>query len=231
MRIPAFLRSVVVIAVVAAGLGFLLGHLRTTAPRAPLEVVLEGAIAPVAPETDRRTCQRGGAGSTTEPDILPDLERQRIRSAFVAECPSFYDGKRVMYAGEVVGDVLRRDGGAWLLVNDDSYALELGPLPTHADLSGANTGLAVWLPTELGIDPTPGGPSFRGDVLLIQGTIARTDPEDGGGLTLRAESAEILAEAQRASRSLHSRQAIAAAILVVLATGGVIYERRTRDRR
>jgi hypothetical protein len=68
----------------------------------------------------------------------------------VTSCPAAYDGHRVTYVGELVGDLLRREGGAWVLVNDDDYALRVGPLPAHPELRGTNSGLSVWLP-----DPLP----------------------------------------------------------------------------
>ena len=39
--------------------------------------------------------------------------------------------------------------GAWVLVNDDAYALDVGPLQGHSQFRGGNSGLSVWLPAPL----------------------------------------------------------------------------------
>jgi hypothetical protein len=143
--------------------------------------------------TDLRTCSRTGEGA--EPRELPAHPiRGRVTSEQVLACPSDFDGLRVTYVGELVGDLLERQGGAWILVNDDDYALEFGPLPAHGQHRGTNSGLAVWLPTDL-IDRVTGlgRPNHRGDLVEIQGRIARTDPDDGGGLTMRADTLRLLA--------------------------------------
>jgi len=55
----------------------------------------------------------------------------RLTAAIATACPRLLDGREVLYIGEVVGDVLRREGGAWAQINDDPYALEVGPFGPH----------------------------------------------------------------------------------------------------
>lgn len=144
----------------------------------------------------------------------------RVTASAVLACPVAFDGARVTYVGEVVGDLLRRDGGAWALVNDDAYALEVGPLPAHRSRSGLNSGLSVWLPASAveGIG-VPGRAGRRGAVIEVVGTVLRTDPTDGGGLTLRAESVRVLAPGVDVEEPLDRPQAIAAALVLALAAG------------
>jgi len=168
---------------------------------------------------------------------IDDLRRQlrpggRLTSAVVHGCPRLLDGKDVIYIGEVVGDVLRRSGGAWVLVNDDAYALEVGPLGPHRERRGFNTGLAVWLPDgqheQLG---DPGRHGNRGDIVRIEGVFHRADPADGGGITVRAERLEVLATATRVHEPLDLPLIIAAAVAAVLASGAWGWDRRrTRGR-
>lgn len=214
-------------------LAVLVTQLRATAPHEPADFV-----APAAPDPDDPdliTCERTLADEPTTPDGTSAGEAQpagRISSSEVLECPAVFDGRFVSYVGEVVGDVLRRGDGAWVLMNDDAYALEVGPLPAHTDLRGYNSGLAVWLEGDLAdLADQPGGPRWRGDVLEVRGTLHRADPADGGGLTLRATDAEVIAAAQRARVPLHTGQAIAAIVLSVAAAGIVIAERRAARRR
>jgi len=155
----------------------------------------------------------------------------RITSESVYACPRLFDGLDVRYVGEVVGDVLARDGGAWVLVNDDAYALEVGPLGAHRQLSGFNSGLSVWLPDGLHerIGAT-GRFGRRGDIVLVEGVLLRTDPADGGGITLRATSLELLAPAVTTTEPLNRALAITATAVMLLALGAILVVRRRRER-
>lgn len=214
-------------------LAVLIAQLRATAPHEPAEF-----LAPAAPTPDDPrllTCERSLADRPTTPEGASAGEVEpvgRISSSQVLECPQAFDGAFVTYVGEVVGDVLRRRGGAWVLMNDDAYALEVGPLPAHTELRGYNSGLAVWLDGDLAdLADQPGGPRWRGDVLEVRGRLHRSDPADGGGLTLRASSGEVLVEAQRARVPLRTGQAVAAVVLAAIAVAVVVAERRAARRR
>ncbi len=222
-QIVAFVLAVVVI-------GFLVSWVRSTAPGEPLPPI--GQAAPEIDDPQLVTCER----------TLPEVPDENIAevdpvglvsSSGVMECPDAFDGRVVVYVGEVVGDVLQRDGGAWMLVNDDAYALELGPLQAHNTFAGTNSGLSVWLEAPLP-DIDPGNAGRRGTVIRIEGVIRRADPADGGGLTLRALSAEsttILAEATPIDRPVNRGQVVLAVVLTVVAAGTYALERRTRLQR
>jgi len=154
----------------------------------------------------------------------------RITSESIYACPRLFDGLDVRYVGEVVGDVLAREGGAWVLVNDDAYALEVGPIGAHRQLSGFNSGLSVWLPDGLHerISAT-GRFGRRGDIILVEGVLLRTDPADGGGITLRATTLEVLAPSVTTAEPLNRALAIAAAAVMLLAVGAILVARRERD--
>ncbi|MFW5933352.1 MAG: hypothetical protein ACOCT8_01335, partial [Actinomycetota bacterium] len=174
-------------------------------------------LPPLALE-ETRTCVRG-----TDDDLADELRERfprhgRVSSAQVHRCPGAFDGAEVTYVGEAIGELLPRDGGAWLQVNDDAYALEVGPLIGHREHAGFNTGLSVWLPDGLHERVESFGRSaHRGDVVELRGTIHRTDPADGGGLTLRADELEVRADGVAVAPPLHRIQAVVAAVLAVLA--------------
>jgi hypothetical protein len=155
----------------------------------------------------------------------------RVSSTQIYACPAAYDGLRVTYAGEPVGELLPRRDGVWAQVNDDDYALEVGPISGHRELRGFNSGLSVWLPDGLHEQiGEVGRPGRRGDVVLLTGVLLRADPDDGGGITLRADQLEVLAPGIEVAAPLHRIQAVVAALLVVLAAITALWARAARQR-
>lgn len=202
--------------VVAVSVWVLVSWLRTTVPATTTE-----GLTVEAPPGEVLLCDQLVEGG----DDLP--VPGRAISGEVLACPVAFDGVRVTYVGEVVGDVLRRNGGSWLLVNDDAYALVTGPLGGSATPSGLNSGLAVWVPTPLDqrVD-TPGRSGLRGDVVEVTGTVMRADPDDGGGLTIRASELEVVAEAVEVEVPVHWRQVGAAVVLAIVALALAYRDRR-----
>jgi hypothetical protein len=89
----------------------------------------------------------------------------------------------------------------------------------------------VWLPDGLherieGV----GRHERRGDVLLLEGAVFRADPDDGGGITLRADELEVLAPTVEIPEPFHLIQAIVAGLLGVLALAGLVWSRRAKQR-
>lgn len=199
-------------------------------PDTPLELVPAGAEDPESIAARTLTCERTLPDApTTDLDSVDPVGR--VSSAAVNACPDSFDGQVVEYIGEVVGDVLRRDDGAWVLVNDDAYALQTGPLSGHTDFRGGNSGLAVWLPEEQAdLVDEPGNAERRGDVIRISAVVNRTDPRDGGGLTLRALQTEVLVEAQYLDTPVNWVQAGLALAFTLLAGAVVAWDRRTTGR-
>lgn len=155
----------------------------------------------------------------------------RISSTQILACPEAYDLAEVVFVGEVVGEVITRRDGAWVQVNDDAYALRIGPLVAHRQLAGSNTGMAVWIPEPL-VDAIEvvGRAGVRGDVLQVTGIVRRADPADGGGLTIRAMDLTVLADGQVIDEPLHSLQAVVAVVLALAAIGAAGWAWRVRQR-
>lgn len=155
----------------------------------------------------------------------------RISSTQVFACPMAYDGLQVTFVGETIGELIRRRDGVWVQVNDDAYALEVGPVIGHREHRGFNTGLSVWLPD--GLHETiedVGRPGQRGDVIAVTGTLLQSDPDDGGGITLRAETLEVVAATVVIDAPFHTVQAIVATLLMIGALAAIIWSRRVRSR-
>jgi hypothetical protein len=190
---------------------------------------VELALPPVV-ELDLAGCERDHDGNGLLDRPVETVGR-RVTSELVVSCPTRFDGRQVTYVGEVVGDLLVRDGGAWGLVNDDDYALEVGPLPGHHDRRGTNRGLAVWLPDPLPAQLTGlGRPGVWGDVIEVNGTVRRADPDDGGGLTLRADQLTVRQPARPVDDPLRTPQLVLAVVstLAAIGAGAVRYRATVR---
>lgn len=199
---------------------------------APTAGLIPLDLADEAPADEFASCERTLPGdNATDPEAeTPPGPVGRVSSTEVLQCPRRFDGRLVTFVGEAVGDVLRRDGGAWVQLNDDAYGLEKGPLPGHREFAGTNSGLAVWLPDDLvDLVQRPGRRGVRGDVLQVEGFLRRVDPDDGGGLTIRATDGVLLSPARELDQPVHRSQMVVAGVLALLAIGLVIRERRARE--
>jgi hypothetical protein len=94
---------------------------------------------------------------------------QPISSTELINNAKNYDGKVVTFAGEVIGDVMRRGGSAWVNVYDGQNAV------------------GIWIRNSLLKDITYTG-SYKsiGDAVEITGTFHRACPEHGGDLDIHA---------------------------------------------
>lgn len=183
------------------------------------------------PALPERACRRGDDGRAVAQIRRDHPPGGRVTAPQVLACPEAYDGLRVTFIGELIGDVLPRRGGAWVLVNDDTYALERGPLPAHrVSGGGTNHGLSVWLPAPLAsrvADPELlGRPGRRGTVVSLTGVVVRADPRDAGRPTLQALTLTELAPSVALGEPVHRAQAVVAVVLAVLALGLTFLRRR-----
>jgi len=155
-----------------------------------------------------------------------------VMSYQLLDCPRAFDGLTVTFIGEVVGELIQRRGGVWAQVNDDPYALIYGPLVGHSAHVGFNSGIAVWLPDGLHEQITMvGRPATRGDVLTIVGTFYRADPNDGGGISIRADAVTLRADGFVVDEPLHTLQLVVAIVLGVGALSALVMAQLARRRR
>ena len=82
-----------------------------------------------------------------------------------------YDGKTVVYEGEVIGDVMVRQDYAWVNLNDGLNAI------------------GVWVPKTLIKNISyEGSYKFKGDWLEVTGTFSRSCAYHGGDLDIHAQA-------------------------------------------
>jgi hypothetical protein len=96
---------------------------------------------------------------------------QPISSTDLINNAKEYDGRLVVYTGEVIGDVMARGEYAWINVNDKKNAI------------------GIWLPQDLTKDIFyTGNYKHQGDAVEIIGIFHRACTEHGGDLDIHAQS-------------------------------------------
>lgn len=205
---------VVVVALAAATAGALDLLLRRAEQQAPLG-------APAQEEADE---------ACPEPVRSPGDAPVVVAADELIECPNTYDGALVSYKGEAVRAVLRRGARAWVHLNDDPYALGLGPLHEHRTAVGGNSGIPVSVPVQIADGVTfVGDARHRGDILAVTGIFRRADPADGGGPTIQAQTARITQPGRPVGRPTDRARALTAAALSMTAlTAALVARRRVR---
>ena len=105
---------------------------------------------------------------------------QTISSTDLINHAREYDGKTVVYTGEVIGDIMKRGEFAWLNVND-----------------GVNA-IGIWASSSQIKDlAVTGGYKRIGDEVEITGVFHRACPEHGGDLDIHAQALRKLAFGRR----------------------------------
>jgi len=156
----------------------------------------------------------GWSAAYCKADSRP-VEKVSIRD--LVENLDHYDRKEVEIEGEVVGDVMRRGGGAWITVNDDPYSQR--SLPEGGQHAGVtNTGIGVWvLGHMVDVISYTGSYKSKGDRVRIRGTFHRVCPQHGGDTDLHAHSLELVERGRPIRQEVPAWKGPLAAALALLA--------------
>lgn len=96
---------------------------------------------------------------------------QSISSSELIKNARTYDGKAVVFQGEVIGEVMQRGSYAWVNVYDGENAL------------------GVWMPEGMSRDiQYAGGYKRKGDTIEVTGVFRRACLEHGGDLDIHAQA-------------------------------------------
>ena len=102
---------------------------------------------------------------------LGSVYAQSISSIELINNAKLYDGKTVVYEGEVIGDVMVRGDYAWINLNDGLNAI------------------GIWIPKTLIKDILyEGSYKSKGDWLEVTGTFSRSCAYHGGDLDIHAQA-------------------------------------------
>lgn len=131
------------------------------------------------------------------PQAAAAMEGPRVSVSDLIADGEAYDNTLITVEGEFVGDYgFRRDGFMWTQLNDDSYARDA--LVNGGPRTGANTGIGVRMPSELGenLDPV-GGYRLEGPLVQLGGIWRYHDPDRGGETYLDVAELVVIEDGRR----------------------------------
>ncbi len=124
------------------------------------------------------------------------------------------DGREVEFAGEAIGESMRRGEHVWLNLLDAGGAI--GIWASRADLPAIRYF---------------GSAAARGDTLRVRGTFHRSCLEHGGDLDIHAAEIEVVARGELKPETLHpGRMALAAGLLLAAMAVFFLWRRRLKSR-
>jgi len=125
---------------------------------------------------------------------------QSISSTELINNAKEYDGKTVVYEGEVIGDIMVRGDYAWINVNDNQNAIGIW---TDKDL----TKYILYT----------GSHKFKGDWIEVTGVFHRACLEHGGDLDMHAQAVRKVRQGRQIIEKLNmSKRNLAFVLLGVL---------------
>lgn len=153
-----------------------------------------------------------------------------VTASTLIDCPDLYDGRAVVFRGEVIGPVFTRAGHAVATLNDDDYGLRAGPLPETRTALGGNAGIAVVMPAEVRHDVTyHGSYRARGDILRVEGTFAADSDVLGGLPAIHATTVTVDEAGYAIDHRVRRRTVIAAIVSMGVAASVGAARRRSRS--
>ncbi|MFH1691858.1 MAG: DNA-binding protein [Candidatus Omnitrophota bacterium] len=100
---------------------------------------------------------------------------QEVSSQELINCALEYDGKEVVYVGELIGAVLKRGSFVWLNLSDEKNVI------------------GIWASRDLSPSVAVAGSyTHRGDIVKVKGIFHRSCAEHGGALDIHAQELTVI---------------------------------------
>lgn len=134
------------------------------------------------------------------PYTLHRAYAQPVLSTELINNAKFYDGETVVYAGEVIGDIMVRGDFAWINVNDGDKAI------------------GIWLSASLAKDIAyKGSYKSKGDWVEVTGTLQRACTQHGGDLDIHAQAIKKINSGRNIDEHLiPGKQRLAIILFIIL---------------
>ena len=139
---------------------------------------------------------------------------EEVGSNDLIERAQEYDGREVVYSGEVIGDILDAGDHVWLNVSDGSNAL------------------GVWTDRDLAREiQVAGRYAQHGDTVQVTGIFLRACPEHGGDFDIHAKSVTLVQRGYPVSHEVTRWKVWLATLLTFGAAGCMVFvARRTNQK-
>lgn len=132
----------------------------------------------------------------------------------LVEKSEFYDGKKVVFEGEVVGDVMVRGNHSWINVYD-----------------GVNA-MGIWIrANEAEKIKKTGDYKNKGDVVEVEGVFNRACKEHGGDMDIHGENLNIKRTGRGLTHPVSSSKVFFAAGLAILSGIMFLFDRHIQRKR
>lgn len=136
------------------------------------------------------TVPTAAAGAAQNPESFTNPNA--VTSADLVEQPKRFDGRDLTFQGEAIGEAMKRPNGTWLHLNDDAYMY--ANVEEGTPLQGYNSGMPVWVPTDLALQVTTFGDyKHEGDVVEVTGRYNAACAQHGGDTDIHATELKVLA--------------------------------------
>ncbi len=154
----------------------------------------------------------------------PEPSPNEASSAELIESPKEFDGAEVEFAGEVIGEAMKRGDMVWLHINDDAYYVK--NVEEGAQLGGYNSGMAVWISSGMVEDIAYFGDyKHEGDIVAATGVFNAACAQHGGDMDIHATALEIVEVGHEVVDPVHPAKVVWAVALAVLALGVYLVDR------
>jgi len=145
-------------------------------------------------------------------------------SGQLVETPKEFDGTRITFQGEAIGDVMMRGDNAWIHLNDDAYMYK--NVEEGAPLGGFNSGMPVWLPASAAAKiEIVGDYEHQGDIVEVTGVFNAACAQHGGDMDIHADELRMVAAGRRALDPVQPWK-LALALGTALAAAGMWFAER-----
>ena len=134
-----------------------------------------------------------GAAEQKKPVIEPSSPSvpEEVSSATLVEEAKNWNGRKVIFTGEAVGESMVRGLKCWIHINDDAYMWK--NIEEGAKLGGYNSGQAIWVDAGLAGKITYYGNYLNeGDIVKVTGTFNSVCRDHGGDMDIHADTLEIV---------------------------------------
>jgi hypothetical protein len=167
--------------------------------------------------------QKNPANQPSSPSVPVEAS-----STTLVEEAAKWNGRKVIFTGEAVGEKMVRGLKAWIHLNDDAYMWK--NIEEGAKLGGYNSGQAIWVDAgSAGKITYYGNYLHEGDIVKVTGTFHSVCRDHGGDMDIHADTLEIVKIGHPVAHVINYRRAVLGLILLALA--GILFWIRSIARR